>query len=161
MEIARGTPGSSFVDYASVHLITTGTVAGIGVEALRYRPNILLAADGPAYAENAWVGRELRVGTVRLRVTLPTPRCALPTLEHGALPRAPHALRTPAADNRIEVPGFGMLPCAGVYAEVLTPGPIRLGDRVRPALAAPAQGGAQVRLRVIPDEPVPGRLLAC
>jgi uncharacterized protein YcbX len=126
--LAQGSPGGSFVDYASVHLISTATLAGIGAEALRFRPNILLATDGPAYAENAWVGRELRIGEVRLRITLPTPRCVLPTLEHGELPRAQHALRGPAAANRVPVPGFGVLPCAGVYAEVLAPGRIRLGE---------------------------------
>ena len=135
MEIAQGTPGGSFVDYASVHLITTATVAEIGVEALRYRPNLVLATDGPPFAENGWLGRELRIGAgpeppVRLRVTLPTPRCALPTLEHGDLPRAPAALRVPAAVNRVDVPGFGVLPCAGAYAEVEEVGTIRLGDRV-------------------------------
>ena len=127
--LAQGSPGGSFVDYASVHLITTATLAGIGAEALRFRPNILLASNGPPYAENGWVGRELRIGEVRLRITLPTPRCVLPTLEHGDLPRATHALRTPAAANRVPVPGFGNLPCAGVYADVLTPGRIRLGEQ--------------------------------
>lgn len=126
--IAQGTAGGAFVDYASVHVITTATVAGIGAEALRFRPNLVLDTDGPAFDENHWVGRELAVGEVRLRVTIPTPRCVLPTLDHDGLGRAVQALRVPAAENRIEVPGFGVLPCAGVYADVLTPGRIRVGD---------------------------------
>lgn len=67
---------------------------------------------------------------MRLRGTLPTPRCSVPTLEHGDLPRAPHAVRVPLAANRVDVPGFGVLPCAGVYAEVLEVGTIRRGDEV-------------------------------
>ncbi|HEY2203062.1 MAG TPA: hypothetical protein VGH99_01110 [Pseudonocardia sp.] len=84
----------------------------------------------PPWAENDWVGRELTVGGVRLHAVLPTPRCAVPTLEHGELPRAPHAVRVPMAENRVDVPGFGVLPCAGIYLEVLGAGTVRGGDEV-------------------------------
>jgi uncharacterized protein len=131
LEIAQGTPGGTFVDYAPVHLITTATVDHIGAEALRYRPNVVVATPGGRpFAENDWVGREIAVGDVVLRGTLPTPRCSVPTLEHGDLPRSPQAVRTVLAENRVDVPGFGVLPCAGVYAEVLEGGPVRVGDAV-------------------------------
>ena len=58
---------------------------------------------------------------------LPTPRCAIPTLEHGPLPRDPAALRSLMAQNRVEVPGFGVLPAAGVYATVERSGPVGVG----------------------------------
>jgi hypothetical protein len=32
--------------------------------------------------------------------------------------------------NRVEVPGFGLLPCAGCYAEVVQAGTVRIGDDV-------------------------------
>jgi hypothetical protein len=51
-------------------------------------------------------------------------------LEHGDLPRAPHALRALLGENRVDVPGFGVLPCAGLYATVTTGGAISVGDRV-------------------------------
>ena len=35
-----------------------------------------------------------------------------------------------AEHNRIKAGGLGVLPCAGVYAFVLTPGTIRRGDSV-------------------------------
>jgi uncharacterized protein len=131
LEIAQGTAGTTFVDYAPVHLITTATLERIGAEALRYRPNLVVTTpDGVPFAETDWVGREITVGAVRLRGTLPTPRCSVPTLEHGELPRAPHAVRVPLAENRVEVPGFGVLPCAGVYAEVLVGGTVHEGDQV-------------------------------
>jgi uncharacterized protein len=137
LQISQGTPGSSFVDYAALHLVTTATLEHIGAEAIRYRPNLVVTTPPgyPAYAENEWVGRELRVGGVRLSAILPTPRCAVPTLEHGDLPRALHAARTPMAENRVEVPGFGsgVLPCAGVYLDVVGAGVIRTGDEVVPA----------------------------
>ena len=137
LEIGGGTPGSTFVDYAPVHLITSATLDRIGTEHVRYRPNIVVEtpAGTEAFVENDWVGRELHVGNgagdaVVLRLTLPTPRCAVPTLEHGTLARAPHAVRTLMTANRVEVPGSGVLPCAGGYAEVVRPGVVRVGDEV-------------------------------
>ena len=133
LEIGQGTPGTTFVDYAPVHLISSATVDGIGTELVRYRPNLVVetAEGAAAFVENDWVGRDLRVGDeVVLRVVLPTPRCAVPTLEHGPLGRAPHAVRTLMTENRVDVPGSGALPCAGCYAEVVRAGTVRVGDRV-------------------------------
>ncbi|HEY0938210.1 MAG TPA: MOSC domain-containing protein, partial [Trebonia sp.] len=64
-----------------------------------YRPNLVLdAGDSVPFAENDWTGREIAVGTVRLTVISPTPRCAVPTLAHGPLPRRNDAVRfLPAA----------------------------------------------------------------
>lgn len=130
LEISQGTPGTTFVDHSPLHGITTATLEHIGAEALRYRPNLVFATEEAdrAWLENSWLGRELVIGEVRLRATLPTPRCSVPTLEHGELPRAPHAVRVPMRDNRVDVPGFGELPCAGVYLEVLRPGTIHVGE---------------------------------
>lgn len=132
VELAKATPGDSFTDLAPLHAITTATLERVGVEALRYRPNLVIATPPryPPYLENEWVGRELAVGEARLRVLKLTSRCAVPTLEHGPLPRAPHALRTLIAENRVKAPGSGMLPCAGVYLEVSNEGTIRTGDPV-------------------------------
>lgn len=132
LELAEATPGTSFTDYAPVHVITTATLEQIGTEAERYRPNLVIATPPgyPAYAENEWTGRTLVVGEVRLRGIGPTPRCVIPTLEHGSLPRDSAALRTPAAENRVAALDMGVLPCAGAYLEVVTAGTIRAGDQV-------------------------------
>jgi len=132
LQIGQATPGDSFTDEAPLHAITTATLEHIGVEAVRYRPNVVIAtpAGYPPYGENAWVGMEFAVGGARLRVLKATPRCVVPTLEHGPLPRAPHALRTPAAENRVQTPGFAALPCTGAYLGVVAEGVIRVGDRV-------------------------------
>lgn len=129
LEIAQGAPGETFVDYAPVHLITTATLDHLGMDALRYRPNLVVTGGEP-FVENDWVGREITVGGVRLRGVLPTPRCSVPTLAHGDLPPEPDAVRPLLRANRIEVPGFGVLPCAGVYAQVLAAGMVRTGDPV-------------------------------
>jgi uncharacterized protein len=131
LEIAQGTSGSTFVDYAPLHLITTATLDHIDAEALRFRPNLVIDTPGELpFAENSWIGREIIVGDARLTAILPTPRCAVPSLEHGSLPRAAHALRALMVENRVDVPGFGVLPCAGLYATVAAGGIVRVGDRV-------------------------------
>jgi len=92
---------------------------------------IRTGADG--FTENDWLGRELRVGDdLVLRVIARTPRCAIPTLAHGDLPRDTEALRVVARHNWVRpMPDLDPEPCAGVYAEVLRPGRIRVGDLVR------------------------------
>lgn len=132
LELALATPGDSFTDLAPVHAITTATLQRIGTEAARYRPNLVIATPPghPAYAENGWTDQILSIGGTKLRAMGPTPRCIIPTLEHGQLPRAPHALRTPAAENRVDAFGLGLLPCAGTYLQVLSEGTLQIGDRV-------------------------------
>lgn len=134
LAIAAGSPGHTFVDHSPVHVIASATLHRLGVDPVRYRPNLVLACEGEPFVENDWVGHELQVGDdeegVVLRIALPTPRCSVPTLEHGPLPRAPEAVRPLMSANLREIPELGAsLPCAGVYAEVVRPGTIRRGDR--------------------------------
>jgi uncharacterized protein len=138
-QLGAGSPEGTFFDFAPLHLITTSTldrIAGLGprgtVEPERYRPNIVVRTTAPGFAENDWTGRDLRVGSdLVLRIVSRTPRCAIPTLEHGDLPRDGDALRTVAVSNRIKpVDSLGPQPCAGVYAQVLRPGRIQVGDSV-------------------------------
>jgi len=140
MEIGGGGPPGTFVDFAPLHLLTTSTLGRIAelspngrADLERYRPNIVIRTDAPGFAENDWLERILRVGDeLVVRVITRTPRCAVPTLAHGALPRDPDALRVLARHNRIEpLDTLDPEPCAGVYAEVLRPGHIRTGDAVR------------------------------
>ena len=132
-------PEGTFFDFAPLHLITTSTLRRIAelsprgaVELERYRPNIVIRTTAPGFAENDWTGRDLRIGSdLVIRVVSRTPRCAIPTLEHGDLPRDSAALRVLADHNRIRpVHALGPQPCAGVYAQVLRPGRIRIGDLV-------------------------------
>ena len=138
LELAAASPEGSFVDYAPLHLVTSASLAAVSEEAgheipaLRYRPNLVIDLDsGSGFVENTWVGSTIRIGsTLVLRIVLPTPRCAVPTLAHGALPGDNAAVRALNQVNRIEVEGFGVLPSIGVYAEVVTPGRISVGDPV-------------------------------
>jgi uncharacterized protein len=141
-QLGGASPEGTFFDFAPLHLVTTSALERIAelsprgtVELERYRPNVVIAAAARGFAENDWVGRELRIGSdLVTRIMLRTPRCAIPTLEHGDLPRDRDALRVPAAHNRISPLGdFGSQPCVGVYAQVLRPGRVQVGDAVRPA----------------------------
>jgi uncharacterized protein len=137
--LGAASPAGTFFDFAPVHLITTSAVRRIGelsprghVEALRYRPNLVIGTDAEGFPENDWIGRELHVGDdVVLEVVVASPRCAVPTLAHGPLGRDADALRTVARHNRVPVFDLGPQPCAGVYARVARPGRIRKGDPVR------------------------------
>ncbi|TDC25479.1 MOSC domain-containing protein [Micromonospora sp. 15K316] len=134
-----GAAPGTFFDFAPIHLLTTAALGRLAVElpdgppqAERYRPNLVVATPETGFVENSWVGRRLRIGgELVLRVLAPTPRCAVPTLAHGRLPRRPDALRAPARLNRIEpLPGLGPQPCVGAYAQVVTPGRVAVGDAV-------------------------------
>jgi uncharacterized protein len=140
MEIGGGGPPGTFVDFAPVHLLTTSTLDRIAelspyrrADLQRYRPNIVVRTTAPGFTENNWLERNLRVGDrLVLHVIARTPRCAVPTLAHGALPRNADALRVLARHNRVEpLDSLDPEPCAGVYAEVLRPGRVRTGDAVR------------------------------
>jgi MOSC domain-containing protein len=131
--------GGTFFDFAPLHLITSSTLAEVAAHipagiahAERYRPNIVIDTLTPGFTENDWYDRDLRIGAdLVIRVVARTSRCAFPTLEHGALPRDPEALRVLANHNRVIPRGDSLPePCAGVYATVVNPGHIGQGDPV-------------------------------
>lgn len=116
-------------DVAAVSLMSLATVDGIAEasgtppEPGRFRMNFYVETDeGTPFAEDAWVGRVLRIGdAVRVAVTERDRRCAMVTLApHGGAPLTP-VLRAIAELNDAT---------AGVYGAVLTPGTVRPGDEV-------------------------------
>lgn len=115
----------SHFDTGAVHIVSSASLdwlrsrlPGSRVDERRFRPNILITAAEP---ERAWLGRTLRVGEVRLRVTDPTERCGMTTFAQADLPFDPKILRSIAqeADQLF-----------GAYVEVLQPGRIARGDAV-------------------------------
>ncbi|MBQ1075626.1 MOSC domain-containing protein [Micromonospora sp. C31] len=132
-----GAAPGTFFDFAPIHLLTTAALRRIGelggpTSPVRYRPNLVVSTpEGESgFLENSWAGRRLLVGSdVLLDVIVPTPRCAVPTLDHGSLPADRAALSVPARHNRIA--SVGNEPCAGAYARVVRPGRVRTGDRIQ------------------------------
>jgi uncharacterized protein YcbX len=121
-------PGT-FFDSAVVHLLTTSTIDRLRelypqgrFEVRRFRPNIVVAADGAGFVENEWIGRTVEIGdTVQLAITAPCSRCVMITLPQGDLPKDSGILRAAAQYNEVNV---------GVYAAVISGGTIRRGDTV-------------------------------
>jgi uncharacterized protein YcbX len=138
--VAGDAPRGTFYDYATLHLLTTASLTKLGelypegrFEARRFRPNIVVdTGDQKGFVENDWVGKTIRIGdTVRLHVTDPCPRCIMPTLAQGDLPRDLGVLNKGIMQNRINVPFAGKsLPSIGVYARVIAGGAIRYGDAI-------------------------------
>jgi len=128
-DVSRVAPGT-FFDFAPLHIITSATVDHLKIkDIIRYRPNLVLDLG---LSETDLTGKMLHIGeSLLVRVIVPTPRCAIPTLAHGELPRDLEALRVPSQHNRLPVLDLGSLACVGVYAEVIRPGPVRVGDAVR------------------------------
>jgi uncharacterized protein YcbX len=123
-------PTHTFFDCATVHVLTTNTLAALGArypdgnfDAGRFRPNLLLTADDGDFIEDAWIGSRVQVGNVVLRVTGPAPRCVMTTLPHDGLPPDLGVLRTAARHHNAHV---------GIYAEVERGGTIAAGDTLEP-----------------------------
>jgi uncharacterized protein len=121
-----------------VSVLTTSTIAELTelqpqsrFDLRRFRMNVIVGTTGSGFTENAWTGRAVALGdTVRLTVALPDPRCVMTTLAQQDLPADSNVLRTLTRHNRVQVGDLGVMPCAGVYAVVATPGLVRTGDRV-------------------------------
>ena len=72
--------------------------------------------------EDAWAGRELTVGAIRLRVVEQIERCRMVGVAQVGLPARPGMLKTVSDVHHL---------CAGVYADVVRTGTVAVGDPVR------------------------------
>ena len=112
----------SVVNLASVRALADA--AGQDLHPLRFRANIHL--DGlAAWEELGWVGREVRIGGLRLRGALRTKRCAAIDVDPLTATRDTHLPRVLSRN-------FGH-PDLGIYLEVLEDGQIDVGDEATPA----------------------------
>ena len=101
---------------------------GAPVDLRRFRPNLHLDLDAPAWAEErAWEGGTVELeGGVVLRLLHPCERCVIPTRDPDTAEKWPGLLRHLAREH---LTGFG------INARVEVPGVLRAGERV--ALRAP------------------------
>lgn len=139
--IAAAAPTGGFFDFAPIHLMTSASLDAAcasapqaSIAAERYRPNLVIETLSSApFAENDWIGRRIKIGqSIVLELLAPTPRCAVPMLAHGVLPRSPEAVGVVNKLNKVEFPmlGPGTFPCLGAYATVVTSGIVQCGDQV-------------------------------
>jgi len=139
--LAQASPEGGLFDYAPFHVVTRASLDAVSralgddtILAQRYRANIVLdMPEAEPFAENGWTGRELKIGPdVTLTLIGATPRCAVPMLAHGDLPRAPGALTKVVELNRIELREFGpgLYPCLGAFATLTSAGVAAVNDAV-------------------------------
>jgi uncharacterized protein len=93
----------------------------------RFR-NTLLIEGGRPHGEDDWVGQEVRAGEAVLRIAERDARCSLTTRNPDSGHRDLDTLRLiqsyrPATEGQI---------CFGVYADVVSPGSVAVGDTVEP-----------------------------
>jgi uncharacterized protein YcbX len=117
--------GAWATDSRPATLVSRASVGLIDGDGRRFR--MLFELDGAeALEEETWCGRDVRLGGALLRVGKPTPRCAVPSASPDTGVRDRDVLRELFA-KRGEIDGEA---CLGVYAEVLEPGVVRVGDAV-------------------------------
>ena len=90
----------------------------------RFRPN-LVVGDAPAWAEDDWLGRRLRVGAVTFRAAKSCARCVVTTIDQETGEKGREPLRMLGRRRRFD---DGLLFAINLIPE--TRAPIRLGDPV-------------------------------
>lgn len=116
-QLSRPLGGHEF-DAAPILVVSDGSIAQLGYDRRRFRPNIYLeGADGPV--EQDWVGRRVRIGGVVLRIDEPCERCVITTIDPDTIAVDLDVLKR----TRAELGGR-----MGVYCSVLEPGTVSVGD---------------------------------
>ena len=122
-------PGT-FFDNEEINLMTSASLAHMQAknraadwDVRRFRPNFLIeTAPGIAgLAENAWLGRRLRIGGLTLEVTMATPRCGMTVQAQDGLQYDKTILRTIVREGA---------QCLGVGAHCVQAGTVTTGDAV-------------------------------
>jgi uncharacterized protein YcbX len=124
-------------DVEPVTLLGASSVAelerrsGATVDARRFRM-LIDFEGGDAHVEDTWEGRLLRVGDALLRGGGPVQRCAATTRnpDTGAIDL--QTIRLIADYRGRQESVFGLGSNFGVYAEVVEPGTVRVGDTISP-----------------------------
>lgn len=134
----RHAPGFSFSDVAAkvVSIINLASVAdlenyaGAPIDPLRFRAN-LHVAGWPAWQELDMVGRRISIGNgAQVKIVKRIVRCAATNVDPAT------GIRDLDLPNTL-LQAFGHADC-GVYAEVVRPGAIAIGDRLSVSATLPA-----------------------
>lgn len=140
IHLARCVETSGAIDVFPVTLITTGSLrrlareVGAPVDATRFRAGFILD-NSIEHEEDTWSGRQLRIGTVILKVRTAVPRCGITGFNPTSGVRDQEVMkgliryRDKASLPDGMLPGFAT-PGFATYAEVIEPGIVRIGDGV-------------------------------
>ena len=127
-------PLGTYVDAFPLLIMTTTSMRSLQallpdsqIDVRRFRPNLLVdidaeQSDDDPWPEMAWIGRQVAVGDAVFEIVMGCPRCVMITLPLEELPSDRAIMRTVVreADQNL-----------GVYATVVEPGTVRVGDRMR------------------------------
>jgi uncharacterized protein YcbX len=104
--------GTASLDWCREHL-------GVDADRRRIRPNLVIDTDEP-FVEETWSG-VIRVAGVRLRVVKRIERCRMVDIAQEGLPVQGGWLKSLTETRDMSL---------GILLDVVTPGPIRVGDEV-------------------------------
>lgn len=127
--MAFESPPGTYFDAHSLLLLTETSLRtlqkrhpGSRFDPRRFRPTLLIGDAGEeGFPEASWCGWRIGVGEAVLRVVIRCPRCVMTTHGFDDLPKDPGVMRALVKETGGEL---------GVYAEVETPGRVRVGDAV-------------------------------
>ena len=137
VRLARPDRPGDALDVEPVTLVSLESVAELAtrgdhdgrLDPGRFRMTIEIEGVSAPHAEDTWTGRRVRVGGAVIHIGEPVPRCVVTTLDpNTGLRDFPtlHVIRDYRgvnAENQLEF---------GVYAAVVEPGEVRVGDPVEP-----------------------------
>lgn len=121
-------PPGTYFDAFPIHLLTTSSLEmmkRLNPDAIwdrrRFRPNFLIESHLTGFIELDWGLQTFRIGSTLVRCQIPTARCGMTTHAQKDLPKDPSVLRTIVRDADQNL---------GVYASVIKPGEVKVGDSV-------------------------------
>ena len=121
-------PEGTFHDSRPVHMLSNASLRAIRhdhpsglFDIHRFRPNLVVDAEGEGFVEERWIGATLAIGSARFEVIKPTSRCVMTTRPQVGLPRDLEILRT---INRVNDGNLG------VQLQVVGEGEVWVGDAI-------------------------------
>jgi uncharacterized protein YcbX len=115
-------------DWLPLTLLTSETISAVSalvgepMDPLRFRPNVYVESTvGDDFPEDAWVGRTLRIGTMRMRGDERDGRCVMVNVDPQTSRSNPAVLRTIARERQN---------CLGLHGSTVTAGRVAVGDPV-------------------------------
>ena len=123
-------PPGTYFDAFPLSLLTTSSMSALGIaspgsviDTRRFRQNVIVDSTDhrQGFIEPRWIGRELRVGSLRTTVVCPISRCVMVTLPQADLPRDRSLMRTLVRETGMDL---------GVYLRIIEPGEVHVGDSV-------------------------------
>jgi hypothetical protein len=140
--LARSNQPGAGTDVEPLTLVSVASVQELArqgertaLDARRFRMTFELDGCAP-HEEDTWAGRNVRIGDVELAIGEPVPRCVITTL--GPL-TGERDFPTLKVISRYRGVAPRTSPPFGVYARVVVPGVVRVGDAVSVAGAEPAR----------------------